>query len=143
MGRLLGSVWTVAIGHFFGRVFNNIKMIVTEARQSIRESLRIFNKMQCFLNARISLHFEDIINHQYKLLNNDSSINLNYHYHKQHDKSSYENVKNHRSCGNSMNCLVSLFLSLKQISHSYELNNIINGNNIINIISNSNMIIFG
>jgi len=87
-------------------------MIVTEARQSIRESLRIFNKMQCFLNARISLHFEDIINHQYKLLNNDSSINLNYHYHKHHDKSSNENVKNHRSCGNSMNCFVSLFLSL-------------------------------
>lgn len=120
-------------------------MIVTEARQSIRESLRIFNKMQCFLNARISLHFEDIINHQYKLLNNfnDSSINLNYHYHHDNKSSSNESIKNRRSCGNSMNCFVSLFLSLKQISHSYELNNIINGNNIINIISNPNMIIYG
>lgn len=111
-------------------------MIVTEARQSIRESLRIFNKMQCFLNTRIILHFEDIINHQYKLLNNNSSKKLNYHYHN-------DNIKNHRSCGNSMNCFVSLFLSMKQISHSYELNNIINGNNIINIISNPNMIIYG
>ena len=115
-------------------------MIVTEARQSIRESLRIFNKMQCFLNTRISLHFEDIINHQFKLLNNNnsSSVNLNYHYHNDNDDD-----KNHRSCGNSMNCFASLFLSMKQISHRYELNNIINGNNIINIISNPNMIIYG
>lgn len=116
----------------FRVLINNINIFssLTEERISIRESLRIYLTISQYLhdkkrNIKLST-FESICsNAKAKLMKDDKIL---------------KETQVH-SCGNTMNCFLSLFLSKKQVQQD-EISHIIDGNAFYQLYSNPNMIIY-
>lgn len=112
--------------------------VPSEGRISVRESLRIFNKMELFIHRKEcrsdkrSNSFENIV-YDNSVISNISSGND-----EKKSNKTFSFIDN--SCGNTMKCFLSLFLNNKQIENT-QLDFIMNGSPLFQIYNNLNIVL--
>ena len=106
-------------------VYHWLSRYPTEGRISIRESLRIFKKFESYLLK--------------STIPNETFENICFNFAPNNAKLHNDNI---HSCGNTMKCFTSLFLSFQQLE-STKVDYIINGSPFFQLISNPNVVFQG